>query len=76
MEEIEIPTIVGNQGDTKAEEKKVEKKVRPVSIKTLFLRFSSKKELTGFPMYSPFCSLMPRRDCIWSVNSCFLHLLG
>ncbi len=46
MEEIEIPTIVGNQGDTKAEEKKVEKKVRPVSIKTLFLRFSSKKELT------------------------------
>lgn len=46
MEEIEIPTIVGNQDDTKAEEKKVEKKVRPVSSKTLFLRFSSKKELT------------------------------
>lgn len=46
MEEIEIPTIVGNQGDTKAEEKKVEKKVRPVSSKTLFLRLSSKKELT------------------------------
>ena len=45
MAEIELPTIVGNAGETNLEEEKVERKLRPASITSLFLRFSSKKEV-------------------------------
>ena len=68
MEEIEISTIVGNQGETKVEEKKVEHKLHPVSTTILFLRFTSGRELLclvcGF-----FCVVCSIRWCIGAIIS-------
>ena len=45
MGDFEIPTIGGEQDEAKEAEMTEERGLRPVSIRTLFLRFSSKKEL-------------------------------
>ena len=44
MEEVEIPTIACSENESKVVDV-AEQRLQPVSIATLFLRFSSKKEL-------------------------------